>query len=49
MRYTINTDGPYLLNTHLRFEYQMLLEAGILSEAQVERVNALARAATFIK
>jgi adenosine deaminase len=49
VRYTINTDGPYLLNTHLRFEYQMLLDAGILTDAQVERVNALARAATFIK
>jgi adenosine deaminase len=49
VRYTINTDGPYLLNTHLRFEYQMLLDAGILTESQVERVNAVARAATFIK
>jgi adenosine deaminase len=49
VRYTINTDGPYLLNTHLRFEYQMLLDAGILTESQVERVNAVAHAATFIK
>jgi adenosine deaminase len=49
VRYTINTDGPYLLNTHLRYEYQMLLDAGILTESQVERVNTLARAATFIK
>jgi len=49
VRYTINTDGPYLLNTHLRFEYQMLVDAGILTESQVERVNAVARAATFIK
>ncbi|HVX94704.1 MAG TPA: adenosine deaminase [Polyangia bacterium] len=49
VRFTINTDGPYLLNTHLRFEYQMLLDAGILTDAQVERVNAIARAATFIK
>jgi len=49
VRYTINTDGPYLLNTHLRFEYQMLLEAGILTDSQVERVNALAHAASFIK
>jgi adenosine deaminase len=49
VRYTINTDGPYLLNTHLRFEYQMLLDAAILSESQVERVNALARAASFIR
>ena len=49
LRYTINTDGPYLLNTHLRFEYQMLLDAGILAESQVEQLNAVARAATFIK
>jgi len=49
LRYTINTDGPYLLNTHLRFEYQMLLDAGILAESQVERLNAVARAASFIK
>jgi adenosine deaminase len=49
VRYTINTDGPYLLNTHLRFEYQMLLDAGIMTEAQIERVNAVAKAATFIK
>ena len=27
VRYTINTDGPYLLNTHLRREYQMLIES----------------------
>ena len=49
VRYTINTDGPYLLNTHLRSEYQMLLDAGILSEAEVERSIAVARAATFIR
>jgi adenosine deaminase len=49
VRFTINTDGPYLLNTHLRYEYKLLLDAGILNDAQVERVNALARAATFIK
>ena len=49
VRYTINTDGPYLLNTHLRLEYQLLLDAGILTEPQAERANAVARAASFIK
>jgi adenosine deaminase len=49
VRYTINTDGPYLLNTHLRLEYQMLLDAQILTEAQAERSVAVARAATFIR
>jgi len=37
VRYTINTDGPYLLNTHLRREYQMLIESDILTDAQAER------------
>src|SRR4029077_11472918 len=37
VRYTINTDGPYLLNTHLRSEFQMLLDANILSDAEAER------------
>jgi adenosine deaminase len=49
VRYTINTDGPYLLNTHLRSEYQLLLDAKILSESEAERSVAVAHAATFIK
>jgi adenosine deaminase len=49
VRYTINTDGPYLLTTHLRFEYEMLLDAGIFTESQAEHVNAVARSATFVK
>ena len=49
MRYTINTDGPYLLNTHLRSEYQLLLDAKILSEAEAERSVAVAHSATFIR
>jgi adenosine deaminase len=49
VRYTINTDGPYLLNTHLRHEYELLLDAQILSETEVERSVAVARAATFVR
>ena len=49
VRYTINTDGPYLLNTHLRNELEMLLEAKILSESQIERCIAVAQAATFLR
>ena len=49
VRYTINTDGPYLLNTHLRREYQLLLDANILTDAEAERSVAVARAATFIR
>jgi adenosine deaminase len=49
VRYTINTDGPYLLNTHLRLEYQMLIDNQVLSEAEAERSVAVARAATFVR
>src|SRR6185295_8550155 len=49
VRYTINTDGPYLLNTHLRREYQLLIESEILSDAEAERSVAVSRAATFIR
>ncbi|HZL17600.1 MAG TPA: adenosine deaminase [Polyangia bacterium] len=49
VRYTINTDGPYLLNTHLRQEYELLIDAKILSDAEAERSIEVARAATFIR
>ncbi len=46
--FTINTDGPYLLNTHLRQEFDLLLGAGILTEAQALACVATAEKATFI-
>jgi adenosine deaminase len=49
VRFTINTDGPYLLNTHLRYEYDLLARAGILDDAQIERTIVTARAATFVR
>ena len=49
VRFTINTDGPYLLNTHLRRELEMLIDAKALTESQVERCIAVARAATFLR
>jgi adenosine deaminase len=48
VRFTINTDGPYLLGTHLRQEFDLLLLAGVLSDAQAAQCIATARAATFI-
>jgi adenosine deaminase len=48
VRFTINTDGPYLLGTHLRQEFDLLLAAGVLSDAQAAHCIATARAATFI-
>jgi adenosine deaminase len=49
VRFTVNTDGPYLLNTHLRHEFEMLLEAKILTDSQVERCIAVAQGATFLR
>ena len=47
--YTLNTDGPELLGTDLRAERALLLEAGILDEAGLERTARAARAATFLR
>jgi adenosine deaminase len=49
VRFTINTDGPYLLNTHLRRELELLIDARILTEQQIERCVAVAQAATFLR
>jgi adenosine deaminase len=48
VRFTINTDGPYLLGTHLRQEFDLLLTAGVLSDAQAAQCIATTKAATFI-
>jgi adenosine deaminase len=48
VRLTINTDGTYLLGTHLRQEFDLLLDAGIVNDAEVASYIANARAASFI-
>ena len=49
VRYTINTDGPYLLNTHLRREYDLLSRAGHPRRRAGRAHVAIARAATFMR
>ncbi len=46
--FTINTDGPYLLGTHLRQEFDLLLASGVLTQAQALRCIETARAASFL-
>jgi adenosine deaminase len=48
VRFTINTDGPYLLGTHLRKEFDLLLAGGLLNESEAARCIETATAATFI-
>lgn len=46
--FTINTDGPYLLETNMRWEFEILLREGLLSEGEARAANERARRATFI-
>ncbi|GAO05458.1 adenosine deaminase [Anaeromyxobacter sp. PSR-1] len=48
VRFTINTDGPYLLDTNMRAEVRLLREAGVLAEEQIDQALRWAREATFI-
>jgi adenosine deaminase len=49
VRFTINTDGPYLLGTHLRQEFELLIEGGVLSDQQALRCIETAKQATFLQ
>lgn len=49
VRFTINTDGPYLLDTDMKTEVQLLLSNGILSETEVDQCMAWARETSFIE
>jgi len=48
VKFTINTDGPYLLDTNMRSEVKLLREANVLSEEQLDQALQWAREATFI-
>ena len=47
--FTINTDGPYLLNTHLVHECLMLLDGGVLTEAELKESFETAKRCSFIQ
>jgi adenosine deaminase len=48
VRLTINTDGTYFCGTNLKREFQLLEEAGILSEDELEEMRLLAFEVSFI-
>ncbi len=49
VKFTINTDGPYLLDTDMKTEVQLLLQHEILSEQEVDQCLHWARESTFIE
>lgn len=46
--FTINTDGPEMLLTDVRKEYQLLLESGIFTEEDVRKAIETAHSASFL-
>jgi adenosine deaminase len=45
--FTIATDGPEMMRTHLRDEFELLLRIGALDEEELREVNERAHAAAF--
>jgi adenosine deaminase len=48
VRFTVNTDGPYLLMTHMRQEFELLLSSGALDESQARVCIENAQRASFL-
>jgi len=49
VRFTINTDGPYLLDTSMAREVEMLRRHGVLADEQIEQTFRWAREASFVE
>jgi adenosine deaminase len=47
VRFTIATDGPEMMRTHLRDEFELLLRIGALSEEELRKATARGHAAAF--
>ena len=49
VRFTIATDGPEMMRTHLRDEFDLLLRLGALTEEELDEANARGHEATFVR
>jgi adenosine deaminase len=49
VRFTIATDGPEMMGTHLRDEFELLLRIGALDEDELRQANARGHEASFIR
>ena len=49
VKFTINTDGPYMLDTDMKRECALLAERAILTDAEIDQCLATAREASFIE
>jgi len=48
VRFTIATDGPEMMRTHLRDEFELLTRIGALTEDELRAANARGHAASFL-
>ena len=46
--FTIATDGPEMMRTHLRDEFDLLLRIGALTQEELEEANARGYEASFV-
>jgi adenosine deaminase len=49
VRFTIATDGPEMMRTHLRDEFDLLLRIGALTQDELEDANARGHDASFVR
>ncbi len=49
VKFTINTAGPYLLQTNMKKEVELLLKNNVLTEAELRECMRVAREASFVK
>jgi adenosine deaminase len=49
VRFTIATDGPEMMRTHLRDELDLLLRIGALTREELDEANARGHDASFVR
>jgi adenosine deaminase len=49
VQFTIATDGPEMMRTHLRDEFELLLRIGALEESQLSEANRRGHEASFVR
>jgi adenosine deaminase len=49
VRFTIATDGPEMMRTHLRDEFELLRRIGALTEDELDEANARGHEASFVR
>jgi adenosine deaminase len=49
VRFTIATDGPEMMHTHLRDEFDLLLRIGALTQDELDEADARGHEASFVR